>query len=430
MGGRGIRSGWWRALRAAAVATLALGTVIAGLTAPSTAAPATWTPDASHPYSDPVWFPLRSPATVSCTYRNCAGPYHAYWALDLVGDLGDPVYAAGAGILHVGARDTTCRSALSSTESEGTWVWIDHGGGVTSRYRHLDTLSVPDGALVTPHTQIGRMGHSGDVAPCQTNYLHFEVRGNGPKGPRVNPGQLVACVNGRATELPRVWGYSSWASIAKGTRRTPASDNSCLPSSAQTPSATRNTSVQSGDGRATVFWNAPADAGSGVTGYVIYRERWAPSVQRWSTEGYRRVSAGETRVVVTGLTNRRTYRFRVFAESVGGFGRSGQPDTVIPAAPPPAPRVARWLTSGSDYVRFAWWKPVHRGAPVSAYRVRIRQLTLSGWTAFRVTKVSASTFHYRWLRLRPKRTYQVQVQALSAAGASPWSSVRRISTAA
>jgi hypothetical protein len=428
MGGRGIRSGWWRALRAAAVATLALGTVIVGLTAPSTAAPATWSPDSAHPYSDPVWFPLRTPATVSCAYSNCPGPFHGYWALDFVGALGDPVYAAGAGILHVGARDSSCTTSLSEPGFEGTWVWVDHGGGVVSRYHHLDSITVPDGSLVTPATQIGRMGHSGDIAPCKANYLHFEVRSGGLTGPRINPGQLLTCSNGAAASLPGLWGYSSWNSVTNGSRRTPTGDDSCLPGSARTPSAVATTTTQSGDQRATVRWSTPTDPGAGISGFVITRERWSPSVQRWSAEPSLRAAPTATSLTVPGLSNGRTYRFRVYADGHMGFSKAGPSSTVIPAAAPLAPRVARWLTSGSTFIRFAWWKAAHRGAPVIGYRVRIRQLTSAGWSPYRTTTIMGSSLSFRWTDLRPGRRFQVRVQALSSAGPSLWSPRRGVTT--
>ena len=65
-------------------------------------------PDPAHPYSDPVWFPLRNTARVGCVYSNCPGPYHGYWAIDFGGALDDPIYAAGAGVFHIGAVDHSC----------------------------------------------------------------------------------------------------------------------------------------------------------------------------------------------------------------------------------------------------------------------------------------------------------------------------------
>jgi hypothetical protein len=415
-------------LRAAAVALLAMLSVVAGLSAPGNAVEATWSAKASHPYSDPVWFPLRAPSIVSCTQANCPGPFHGYWALDFIGELGDPVYAAGAGILHVGARDSSCKSSPTSKDSEGTWVWIDHGGGVVSRYHHLDAITVADGSLVTPATQIGRMGHSGDFAPCTTNYLHFEVRTGGEKGTRINPGQLSMCLNGTRTTLPGLWGYSSWNSVAKNSRTTPRSDNSCLPGGARTPSAVPMTAVDRQDGGATVRWSAPTDPGNGVTEYLVYQELWSPSVSRWGTAVRRLAAAEVDSLRITGLTNGRTYRFRVYARGADGYSAQGPTRTVIPAGAPQAPRVARWLTSDRTLVRYAWWKAQHRGTPVTGYRVGMRRWTKDGWSAYTFTTSGPSVLNRTWRGLRPGTTFQVRVQALSSAGAGPWSQVRRIST--
>ena len=119
----------------------------AALAEATPAAASSWAASGARPFSDPLWFPLREPARVSCTYSNPGTPaypagcgdYHGYWAMDLLGDRGDPVHVAGAGVLHIGARDTSCRT--SGSESSGTWVWVDHGGGVVTKYNHLDSIA-------------------------------------------------------------------------------------------------------------------------------------------------------------------------------------------------------------------------------------------------------------------------------------------------
>ncbi len=197
-------------------------------TATATASSSVWPPDPARPFSDPVWLPLRDPARVSCTYRNCTDSggayYHGYWAVDFLGERGDPIHPAGAGVLHVGAVDGSCRTG--TTESSGTWVWIDHGGGVVTKYNHLDSVTPGlDGQLVTPETQIGTMGHSGDHAPCVTDYLHFEVRTGGVTGPRVDPGRLWGCRGTSRVAFPDSWGATSWNDLEKAQEWTPAHDD-------------------------------------------------------------------------------------------------------------------------------------------------------------------------------------------------------------
>src|SRR5688572_4822481 len=80
-------------------------------------------------YSDPHWYPLRNDARMACVFTNgCVGKPQ-YPALDLVGAKGDPIHAAGKGILHIGETGKGCFNG-DQVSTRGNWVWIDHGGGV------------------------------------------------------------------------------------------------------------------------------------------------------------------------------------------------------------------------------------------------------------------------------------------------------------
>ncbi len=119
----------------------------------------------------------------------------------------------------------------SATDIEaGTWVWVDHGGGRITRYYHLDAITATEGQRVTPTTVIGRMGHSGDVVPCTTNYLHFEVRSGGVTGVRVNPGSLLACTGQGRIRLPDALGAMTWDDRMLPGRKvsTPVTTSSCI----------------------------------------------------------------------------------------------------------------------------------------------------------------------------------------------------------
>lgn len=111
------------------------------------------------------WYPLRGSTVVGCTWNNgCDGGYHGYPALDLARNpsgsvAGDPVFASANGTAHITSRGTRCGGTPNS-------VRVDHAGGVSTSYSHLQTISVADGATVTPNTVIGRVGNTGDVRPC------------------------------------------------------------------------------------------------------------------------------------------------------------------------------------------------------------------------------------------------------------------------
>lgn len=172
---------------------------------------------AAHPSSDPLWLPLRTAATIGCAVSNCPTSSHHYWAIDFIGRRGEPIYSAGAGIAHVGG---TSGGGCSSTSSvgDGNWIWVDHGGGLVTKYHHLDKILISNGQRVSPATEIATMGHSGDVRPCTTNYLHFEIRKDGLTGPRVAIPSMAACSSRGRVDLPRLYGENAPGGAGTKTR--------------------------------------------------------------------------------------------------------------------------------------------------------------------------------------------------------------------
>jgi murein DD-endopeptidase MepM/ murein hydrolase activator NlpD len=91
------------------------------------------------------------------------GPVSGYHhGVDFTGNLGDPVYAAAAGIV-VFADELQVR---------GNTVMLDHGAGVFTGYNHLSEIDVKEGDLVTAGQQIGLIGSTGLVTGP---HLHWEV---------------------------------------------------------------------------------------------------------------------------------------------------------------------------------------------------------------------------------------------------------------
>lgn len=80
-------------------------------------------------------------------------------------DFGDPVVAAAAGT--VTTADTVNDSGY------GRWVVIDHGGGESTLYAHMDTVKVSVGDRVQQGDQIGTVGDTGNTTGP---HLHFEER--------------------------------------------------------------------------------------------------------------------------------------------------------------------------------------------------------------------------------------------------------------
>lgn len=405
-------------LIAVVLAVLAVLASPPSLSAPAQAASTT---SAAHPYSDPSWFPLRKPARVGCALSGCGtAADHGYWAVDLLGAKGDPVHAAGAGIAHIGGNRGGC-VAKAKDHNGGRWLWIDHGGGVVTRYHHLDSIAVKEGQLVTPATRIGGMGSTGDISPCTTNYLHFEVRHGGLKGARVDPGPLQACTAAGRVSLPGALGGRSWNDPAiHPTPRlwTSASTSACIPASWLSTPARPSTTVRRASKAITVNVSAlPSDA----TGWVVRRETYHPSTRAWGSVVHRTVGAGSRSTVFTDVDNTHAYRVSVAVKDTGGWSAwSGRRNAV---GAPVAPRSPRYLTwPKKDYVHYGWHRPDNLGSKVASFTVARRCAKSGGaygaWKSY--TQGQKDT--YRNVRgLSAYTTCRVKVRATNANGTGPWS---------
>jgi murein DD-endopeptidase MepM/ murein hydrolase activator NlpD len=84
-------------------------------------------------------------------------------------------FAAACGVLVVAAAAGRVSAANYST-SAGNLVHIEHGGGLQTKYFHLQRSVVGVGAQVAQGQLIGYVGNTGNSTGC---HLHFEVRVNG-----------------------------------------------------------------------------------------------------------------------------------------------------------------------------------------------------------------------------------------------------------
>jgi murein DD-endopeptidase MepM/ murein hydrolase activator NlpD len=85
---------------------------------------------------------------------------------DYKADRGTPVYAAGAGVVTI----------AGTQNGYGKVIYIDHGGGLVTRYAHLSHIDVSKGDLVDADTFIGQVGATGRATGP---HLHFEIRLDG-----------------------------------------------------------------------------------------------------------------------------------------------------------------------------------------------------------------------------------------------------------
>lgn len=91
---------------------------------------------------------------------------HFHSGVDMAAATGTPIHAAAAGVARI----------AQSPGGYGLYVVLDHGGGVTTLYGHMEEASLSNGEAVRAGDAIGLVGSSGmSTGP----HLHFEVRRDG-----------------------------------------------------------------------------------------------------------------------------------------------------------------------------------------------------------------------------------------------------------
>ena len=82
-------------------------------------------------------------------------------------------------------REGTVIKAVRSGSGYGNHVVLDHGGGLTSLYAHLSSISITEGQTVRAGGVLGYEGISGTTTGT---HLHFEIRQDGKP---VNPHSYI-----------------------------------------------------------------------------------------------------------------------------------------------------------------------------------------------------------------------------------------------
>lgn len=97
------------------------------------------------------------------------GFFRKHEGMDIINDVGTPIYAAGDGTVEFGGR---------SGGGYGIVVVINHGFGYQTLYAHLSKVLVRSGAKVKRGDLIAKSGRSGLVSGP---HLHYEVHYKGVK---------------------------------------------------------------------------------------------------------------------------------------------------------------------------------------------------------------------------------------------------------
>lgn len=99
---------------------------------------------------------------------------HLHTGIDIDGDIGDPIAAAGPGRVILTGE-------LPDYAGYGLVVLVDHGP-IRTLYTHLSAIHVEPGQILASGTVVGAMGVTGNTSG---SHLHFEVRqGDTPVDPR------------------------------------------------------------------------------------------------------------------------------------------------------------------------------------------------------------------------------------------------------
>ncbi|WP_373231246.1 M23 family metallopeptidase [Cohnella sp.] len=110
------------------------------------------------------WPTVSRQLTSSFGYRRdpISGKSTFHEGVDISGEVGDPIYAAGEGRVKEAEFDYT----------RGNYIIITHRNGLESWYLHLSKIAVKTGQLVERGASIGKLGNSGrSTGP----HLHFQV---------------------------------------------------------------------------------------------------------------------------------------------------------------------------------------------------------------------------------------------------------------
>ncbi len=176
--------------------------------------------------------------------------------------------------------------------------------------------------------------------------------------------------------------------------------------------------ARAGDGQAQVRWSAPvADGGAAITGYslavlVESQGRWVP---------VRTTAEDRSPVTVDGLTNGRTYSFKVSAINSVGLGQTaGSEGTTVPAGVPGAAYNLVATAAGTTSANLAFSPAPANGSAITAYRVFAKDKTDSGDWVQKLSLGSAGALQDNLVSgLTEGHDYSFKVVATNAVGDGP-----------
>jgi titin len=205
-----------------------------------------------------------------------------------------------------------------------------------------------------------------------------------------------------------LYAVSAVNAIGEGAR---SAERSAIPTAPTTVPGTPTLTATAGNGQVALSWTTPADGGSPITGYRLYRGTSSGNLSPYQSLG---TGAGYTD---SGVTNGTTYFYAVSAVNAIGEGSRSSERSATPTAPATAPGAPQNVTAvphQSKGINLAWAAPSSDGgSPVTEYR--IYRSTAPGQETL-LTTVSATARTYRDASTRRGTRYYYIVRAVNSVG--------------
>jgi hypothetical protein len=186
-----------------------------------------------------------------------------------------------------------------------------------------------------------------------------------------------------------------------------------------------------GETSSTVTWTAPAntgnprpDGGSAITGYKV---EYALSPYSSYTVFSADTGNANTSIPVTGLTNGESYKFRVTAKNLNGFGTASTPSgVVVTNIVPGAPTIGTMTLSTTNTTdSLAWTAPTANGG--SAITGYVYQTTTNDGSTFAGAVATGSTSTSKTFNPGYTTTVtKVKVAAVNSLGTGPYSEISAV----
>ena len=166
-----------------------------------------------------------------------------------------------------------------------------------------------------------------------------------------------------------------------------------------------------------VFWTAPANTGTNITGYDV-RHR-ASGASLWTAHA---TSGAGRSITITGLVAGTPYDVQVRAVNNAGAGSWSPSGTAYPDEAPGKPAAPAVSAASGSSLEVSWTAPANGGTAIKDYDVRHKPGAGTAWTAHPFTGTATST---AITGLAAGTAYDVQVRAGNDAGAGGWSNSGR-----